>query len=157
MNRNQIQRLFALISGLWVGGFITVGFLVVPVLFSAIGDRQIAGMIAADLFKLSAYICVGACGFLMVMANHLVKTGNHSYRLVRWILLLMLVCGVLAAFIIIPWMNGIRFQALQMGLSVRETTSATLFSSLHQLSSVIFMIQSILGIGLVWRATKNVD
>lgn len=157
MNRIRIQRLFTVISGLWVGGLISIGFLVVPVLFMAMGDRQVAGLIAANLFKLTAYISVGVCGFLMVMANHLVKSGSQSYRLIRWILLSMLVCGILTAFVIIPWMNGLRDQALLLGISVRETSNANLFGLLHSLSSIIFMIQSILGIGLVWQSTKNAD
>ncbi|QWD61714.1 DUF4149 domain-containing protein [Polynucleobacter sp. MWH-UH25E] len=157
MSHTKIQRLFTVISGLWVGGFITIGFLVVPILFATIGDRQIAGVIAAHLFKISSYIGVGVCSLLMLIANRLVKLGNRSYRLIRWTLLLMLICTVVAAFIIIPWMNALRDQALQLGISVRDTSSASLFGLLHRVSSVIFIIQSILGIALVWWSTKNVD
>lgn len=157
MSHPRIQRLFTVISGLWVGGSIAIGFLVVPVLFSVLGDRQIAGLIAANLFKVNAYISVGVCSLLMLFANHLVTLGKRSYRYIRWILLLMLMCAVAAAFIIIPWMNGLRDQAMQLGISVRDTSNAELFGQLHGVSSVIFMIQSILGIALVWRTTKNVD
>ncbi|WP_353433295.1 DUF4149 domain-containing protein [Polynucleobacter sp. MWH-UH23A] len=157
MSHPRIQRLFTVISGLWVGGSIAIGFLVVPVLFSVLGDRQIAGVIAANLFKVNAYISVGVCSLLMLFANHLVTLGNHSYRCIRWILLLMLMCAVATAFIIIPWMNVLRDQAMQLGISVRDTSNAKLFGRLHGVSSVIFMIQSILGIALVWRTTKNVD
>jgi hypothetical protein len=157
MHHSQIQRFFSVISGLWVGGFIAVGFLVVPILFMTIGDRQVAGVIAANIFKSTAYISVGILGFLMVMANHLVKLGMSQYRLIRWILLLMLACAILAAFIIIPWMNVLRDQALQLGISVRESGGANTFGLLHHFSSAIYVIQSILGLGLVWQATKNVD
>ena len=153
----RTQRIFSLISGLWVGSFIAIGFLVVPVLFSSLGDRQVAGMIAANLFKTTAYIGVALSAFLMVMANHLVRRGGDRYRIVRWILLGMLACTVAAAFIIIPWMDSLRDQALYLGLSVRESTNATLFSRLHGVSSAIFMIQAALGLALVWRATKNAD
>jgi Domain of unknown function (DUF4149) len=153
----RTQRVFSLVSGLWVGCFITIGFLVVPVLFSTLGDRQVAGMVAASLFKTTAYIGVALSTFLMVMANHLVRQGNNHYRLIRWILLGMLACSVGAAFIVIPWMNSLRDQALYLGLSVRESTNAPLFSKLHGVSSALFMIQTLLGIVLVWRATKNAD
>ena len=83
MSQPQTQRLFSVISGLWVGSFITVGFLVVPILFSTLGDRQVAGMVAASLFKTTAYISVALSGFLMVMANHLVRRGNQAYRRIR--------------------------------------------------------------------------
>ena len=157
MPHTKIQRLFTVISGLWVGSFVAIGFLVVPVLFTTLGDRQVAGFIAANLFKINAYIGVGLCSLLMLVANHLVKRGNRSYRQIRWILLLMLVCTVAAAFIIIPWMNALRDQALQLGISVRDTSNAKLFGLLHTISSAVFIIQSILGIVLVWRSTKNAD
>jgi hypothetical protein len=157
MTHPRIQRIFSILSGLWVGSFITVGFLVVPVLFSTLGDRQVAGMVAASLFKTTAYIGFALSGFLMVMANYLVRQGHQYYRLIRWILLGMLACTIGAAFIIIPWMNSLRDQALYAGLAVRESSNAMLFSRLHGVSSILFMIQSALGLLLVWRATKNAD
>ena len=63
------QRVFNLLSGLWVGGLLTIGFLVVPTLFSSLGDRQVAGMIAASLFKSTAYISVLTSIVLMMLAN----------------------------------------------------------------------------------------
>ena len=157
MTHLRTQRIFNILSGLWVGSFITVGFLVVPVLFSTLGDRQVAGMVAALLFKATAYIGVALSGFLMVMANHLVRQGHQHYTLIRWILLGMLACAIGAAFIIIPWMNSLRDQALYAGLAVHESSNAMLFGRLHGVSSVLFMIQSALGLLLVWRATKNAD
>lgn len=153
----KFQRIFSLISGLWVGSFITIGFLVVPILFSSLGDRQVAGMVAASLFKATAYIGVVISAFLMVMANYLVRQGAQSYRPLRWVLLGMLACFIAAAFIIIPWMNSLRDQALYLNLSVRESSYAELFSRLHGVSSALFILQSILGLALVWRSTKNAD
>ncbi|QWE19812.1 DUF4149 domain-containing protein [Polynucleobacter sp. AP-Kolm-20A-A1] len=157
MRIERTQRLFSLLSGLWVGSFITIGFLVVPVLFSSLGDRQVAGMVAARLFELTAYTGVVMSVILMVMANYLVRENLHSHRITRWILLGMLACTIGAAFIIIPWMNSLRDQALYLGLSVRESTHASLFGRLHGTSSILFMIQALLGLTLVWRATKNAD
>jgi hypothetical protein len=151
------QRLFSIIAGLWVGGLLTIGFLVVPTLFSSLGDRQVAGMVAASLFKSTAYISVLTSIVLMVLANYFVRVGKSQYRIERWLLLVMLACAIGAAFIIIPWMNSLRDQALYLGLSVRESTHAILFSRLHGVSSVMYMLQTLLGIVLVWRATKNAD
>ena len=151
------QRIFNLLSGLWVGGLLTIGFLVVPTLFSSLGDRQVAGMVAANLFKSTAYISVLTSIVLMVLANYFVRVGKPQYRIDRWILLGMLACAIAAAYIIIPWMNSLRDQALYLGLSVRESTHAVLFSRLHGVSSAIYMLQTLLGIVLVWRATKNAD
>lgn len=150
------QRTFNLLSGLWVGGLLTIGFLVVPTLFSNLGDRQVAGMIAAILFKSTAYFSVLISIVLMVLANYFVRLGMSQYRLDRWLLLGMLACAIGAAFIIIPWMNTLRDQALLLGLSVRESTHAILFNRLHGVSSAIYMLQTLFGIALVWRTTKEV-
>lgn len=157
MSVDKSQRIFSLISGLWVGSFITIGFLVVPVLFSALGDRQVAGLVAAKLFKITAYSGVAISALLMVIANHHVSKRLNQFRSIRWILLGLLACSVGAAFILIPWMDSLRDQALSLGLSVRETTNAGLFRILHGISSALFMIQALLGLTLVWRATKNAD
>jgi len=157
MSNTRAQRAFSVVSGLWVGSFITIGFLVVPVLFSTLGDRQVAGMVAANLFKTTALIGVALSILLMLMANHLVRLSHQQFRFIRWILLAMLSCTVTTAFIIIPWMNSLRDQALFAGLSVSESTNAILFNRLHGVSSTLFMIQSVLGLLLVWRATKNAD
>jgi hypothetical protein len=157
MHHIRTQRIFSLISGLWVGSFITIGFLVVPILFSSLGDRQVAGMVAANLFKVTAYSGVVISSLLMAMASFLVHHELSYYRLMRWILLGMLACAVGAAFILIPWMNSLRDQALYSGLSVRESADAVLFGRLHGASSILFMIQALLGLVLVWQATKNAD
>jgi hypothetical protein len=93
----------------------------------------------------------------MFLANYFVRLGKPRFRLDRWLLLGMLTCAIGAAFIIIPWMNSLRDQALYLGLSVRESTHAILFSRLHGVSSAIYMLQTLLGIALVWRTTKNAD
>ena len=154
MTSSRAQQLFNLISGLWVGSFFTIAFLVVPILFSGLGDRQVAGIVAASIFKYEAYLSVFLSALLMVAANYFVRQGLNSYRMIRWILLGMLACAIAGAFILIPWMNGLRDQALFSGLSVRESTSAVLFARLHAVSSSIFMIQSALGLILVWRSSK---
>jgi hypothetical protein len=157
MNLTQTQKLFSVVSGLWVGSFIGIGFLVVPVLFSTIGDRQIAGYVAANLFKITAYIGLALSAFLMVMANHLVKQGLKSYRLIRWLLLGLLICTLGAAGVLIPWMNSLREQALFAGQSIQSSSYSALFNRLHSISSVLFITQALLGLTLVWVATKNAD
>ena len=157
MHITQSQRIFNVISGLRVGSIFAVGFLVVPILFSSLGDRQIAGLVAANLFKITAYIGVCLSAILMVAANFYVRTGLDSYRMIRWILLGMLICSIGAAFILIPWMNILRDQALFLGVSVTETNNADLFKRLHSISSVLFLLQSALGIVLLWRTTKTIN
>ena len=154
-NHMGAQRLFIVIAGLWVGSLLTVGYLVAPAIFSTMTDRQAAGMVAGSIFKLEAYLSLIVCIGLMVLANLLVNRGLNQFRLIRWILLAMLLCSISAAFIFIPWMNTLRDNALAQGMPVMLSPSATLFGRLHGASSILFMLQSLLGITLVWRLTKR--
>lgn len=149
------QRIFILIAGLWVGSLLTVGYLVAPAIFSTMTDRQAAGMVAGSIFRLEAYLSMIVCIGLMVLANLLVNRSLHQFKIIRWLLLAMLFCSVAAAFVFIPWMNAIRDNALAQGMPVMLSPSAILFGRLHGASSILFTIQSVLGIFLVWRLTKR--
>lgn len=154
-NHLGAQRIFILIAGLWVGSLLTVGYLVAPAVFSTMTDRQAAGMVAGSIFRLEAYLSVIVCIGLMVLANLLVNRGLHQFRIIRWLLLGMLLCSIAAAFIFIPWMNALRDHALAQGMPVMLSPSAIVFGRLHGASSILFMIQSILGIFLVWKLSKR--
>ena len=154
-NHMGAQRLFILIAGLWVGGLLTVGYLVAPAIFSTMTDRQAAGMVAGSIFRLEACLSVIVCIGLIILANLLVKRGLDQFRIIRWLLLAMLFCSVTAVFVFIPWMNSLRDQALAQGMPVMLSPSATVFGRLHGASSILFLLQSILGIFLVWRLSKN--
>jgi len=154
-NHMGAQRLFILIAGLWVGSLLAVGYLVAPAIFSTMTDRQAAGMVAGSIFKLEAYLSLIVSISLMVLANLLVNRGLNHFRLIRWLLLAMLVCSIAAAFVLIPWMNALRDNALLQGMPVMLSPSATLFGRLHGVSSILFMLQSLLGITLVWQLTKR--
>lgn len=149
------QRLFVLIAGLWVGSILGVGYLVAPAIFNALSDRQVAGMVAGAIFKAEAYLSIILCIALMVLANLLVTRGLAQYKMIRLILLGMLICATAASFVLIPWLDTLRDQALLEGMPVMLSPSADLFRKLHGVSSVLFLIQSALGIYLVWRLTKS--
>ena len=147
------QRLFILVASIWVGSILAVGYVVAPTIFSTLTDRQVAGMVAGSIFRVEAYISTTIGIALMVLANLLVTRGLRQYKLVRLILLGMLVCSIAASFVFIPWMNTLRDQALLQGMPVMLSPSADLFGKLHGASSAVFMIQSALGLYLVWRLT----
>ena len=155
IGQHQIaQRLFLFIASLWVGSLITVGYLVAPTLFATLTDRQVAGMVAGAIFKAEAFISLVLCVGLLVLANLLVSRGLQTYRAIRWILLAMLICAAVGSFVLMPWMESLREEALLQGMPVRYSPLAGLFSTLHGVSSAIFLIQSLLGIYLVWRLSQ---
>ena len=155
MQHQGLQRIFTIVAGLWVGGFVTVAYLVTPILFSTLGDRQVAGIVAGNIFRVEAYFSIALSLVLMVTANFLVSKGENAYRLIRWLLLDMLACAISAGLVLIPWMSSLRDQANADSISVMASSSAALFSRLHGVSSSLFVIQSVLGIALLWRLTKK--
>lgn len=148
------QRLFLLIAALWVGSLITVGYLVAPTIFASLQDRQVAGMIAGAIFRVEAYVSTVVCVGLLVLANLLVSRKLEHYRIIRWILLAMLVCSAVASFGLIPYMDALREEALLQGMPVMLSPSAALFGQLHGVSSGLFLVQSLLGLWLVWRLSQ---
>ena len=149
------QRLFTLVAGLWVGSILTAGYLVAPTIFNTLTDRQVAGMVAGSIFRVEALLSTIVSIALMVLANLLINRGLSEYRSIRWLLLAMLLCSLVASFILIPWMNTLRDEALIQGMPVMLSPSASAFAKLHGVSSAVFLIQSALGIYLLWRLTKN--
>jgi hypothetical protein len=149
-----IQRLFLILAGLWVGSLCTVGFLVVPTIFANLQDRQVAGMIAAAIFQAEAYLSVLVCVALLLLANFLIKRSIENYRSVRWVILVLLLISALTCFGIIPYMNGLRTEALLLGMPVMASPSAALFGRLHGISSGLFLLQSALGLWMVWRLSR---
>ena len=150
-----IQRLFALIAGVWVGSLFTVGYLVVPTIFANLQDRQVAGMIAAAIFQAEAYVSVVVCVALLLLANFLVKRNIENYRSTRWVILALLLISAMTCFGLIPYMNALRQEALLLGAPVMASPSASLFGRLHGISSGLFLIQSLLGLWMVWRLTRH--
>ena len=149
------QRLFVLIAGVWVGSLFAIGYLVVPTIFTALQDRQVAGMIAAAIFQVEAYLSVAVCLSLLVLANLLVGRKVEHYRSIRWIILVLLLCSALTCFGLIPYMNALRQEALLLGIPVMASPSASLFGRLHGISSGLFLIQSLLGLWVVWRLSRQ--
>lgn len=150
-----IQRAFLILTGLWVGSLFTVGYLVVPTIFANLQDRQVAGMIAAAIFQAEAYVSVVVCVALLLLANALIKRKLDDYRSIRWVTLVLLLISALTCFGIIPYMDGLRKEALLLGMPVMASPSAALFGRLHGISSGLFLIQSVLGLWMVWRLSRH--
>ena len=148
------QQLFLLIAGVWVGSLFAVGYLVVPTIFANLQDRQVAGMIAAAIFQAQAYVSVLVCVTLLLLANTLIKRNIENYRSTRWLILVLLLISALTCFGLIPYMDALRQEALLLGVPVMASPSASLFGRLHGISSGLFLIQSLLGLWMVWRLTR---
>lgn len=143
------HRLFALLAMLWVGSQLTIGYAVAPVLFASL-DRMSAGALAAQLFRIEGMIGL-VCGvLLLVLANVFVRRGEVGYRRLRWLLVGMLLCVVVGYYALQPFMNAMRMNAMQAGVDIAHSAYASRFGMLHGISSLFYLVESLLGAWLVW-------
>ncbi|MBN3818309.1 DUF4149 domain-containing protein [Paraburkholderia sp. Se-20369] len=144
------HRVFRLLSAVWVGSLLTIGYAVAPVLFNSL-ERTTAGSIAAQLFRIEAI--VGAvCGvLLLVLSNQQVRRGSDDYRRVRWILAAMVGCVLVGYFALQPFMNALRVAAMEAGTDIAHSAYASRFGMLHGVSSLFYLVESVLGLMLIWK------
>jgi len=127
---------------LWIGGMWTVGYVVVPTLFQMLDSRILAGAIAGRLFTLTSGI--GILSAVVLIAAQLFRAAVSWRR--NWRL------GVLAGMLIILLIGQFGLQPQMAALKaagLADPANAAAFGRLHGISSVLFLINSLLGLVLV--------
>ncbi|AIO31059.1 DUF4149 domain-containing protein [Burkholderia pseudomultivorans] len=144
------HRVFRLLSTVWVGSLLTIGYAVAPVLFKTL-ERMTAGSVAAQLFRIEAIVGV-VCGVLLLaLSNQQVRRGGDEYRRVRWVVAAMVVCVLIGYFALQPFMNALRVAAMEAGTDIANSPYASRFGMLHGVSSLFYLVESVLGLMLIWR------
>ncbi|NOX75544.1 MAG: DUF4149 domain-containing protein [Gammaproteobacteria bacterium] len=136
-------------ASLWVGGLCVTGYLVVPILFASLDDRQLAGRLAGSIFQLMSYVGLLAGAYLL--SGVLIRSGQRRMREWRvWALVAMLALVATGAFVLQPMMQELKASGIIDG-SVQAAT----FGRLHGVSSVLFMATSLLGLWLVGAGVQR--
>ena len=134
---------------LWIGGLWVIGYVAAPVLFANLGDKQLAGMLAGKLFELMAWIAVAAAVYLLIY--RIARDGGAALKtFFFWAVGLMLALTLAGYFGIQPIMQGLKDQA--MPHAVMQSVFADRFARWHGVSSILYLIQSALGLLLIWRS-----
>ena len=150
--KEWMQHLATLLATAWVGSLWAVGYLAVPVLFYAQPDKQLAGMLAGKMFSLVAYLGM-VCGIYLLI-HHISVSGRKAFcHVLFWTAAAMLLLTLLIQCGFQPIMAGLKQQALP--LDVMQSAFAERFSMLHHISSIIYTIESLLGIFLVIRSRRD--
>lgn len=144
--KNLPRHLALLAATAWVGGLWITGYLAVPILFHVQPDRQLAGMLAGQMFATLGYLGI-ACGAYL-LAWRLAVSGRVALResLFR-IAAAMLLIALLSQFGLQPPMAELKAQALP--LEVSQSPYAGQFRMWHGVSSILYLLQSLLGAFLV--------
>jgi len=74
---------------LWIGGMWIIGYLVTPVLFKTLDDRQLAGELAGYFFKYISIIGL-VCGVLLLVGAVIVARRELFRRWRIWVLVCMI-------------------------------------------------------------------
>ena len=146
------DALYAVALTLWIGGLWAIGYLVAPTLFYTLSDRALAGSLAGKLFTLIAYIGIGCAVYILLF--RLARFGSTCFRQgIFWIVLVMLLLALAGEFGVQPILASLKEQALPQ--EVVESVFRDRFATWHGVASVLYVVQSVLGLLLVWLQGRD--
>lgn len=131
---------------LWVGGLWAIGYLAAPVLFASLDDKMLAGMLAGKMFVWIAYVGM-ACGTYLLIHRLAMHGGSALKQGFFWAVLAMLLLTLAGHFGIQPIMESLKEQALPK--TVMESLFRDRFARWHGISSIVYLLESLLGLVLV--------
>lgn len=148
MMKKYFEGLAILMTAVWVGGMWTVGYIVAPVLFQSLQDKALAGMLAGKLFAAMAYTGITCATYLML---YLFKTRGIAVmrQPLFLITLAMLLLILLGQFGLQPLLAELKVQALPQ--YVMDSVYAGRFKLWHGTASILYLVQSLLGVALLLK------
>lgn len=150
--RNLSDLLATWAAALWVGGLWAIGYLAAPVLFYNLDDRMLAGRLAGHMFTWIAFVGM-ACAFWLIV-NRIARHGGAAFKqMFFWIVVLMLLLTLAQHFGIQPVIQQIKDQAMPQ--DVMKSLFKDRFETWHGISSVVYLIQSLLGLVMLAKQTSK--
>lgn len=147
--KNLAAHLYATVLVLWVGSLWAIGLIAAPTLFSQLHDNtQLAGLLAGKMFTLTAYIGMGCA--LYVLIYRLAADGTGAFKQgFFWIALAMLALVLLGHFGVQPIIQGLKVEG--GAAEVMKSVVADRFARWHGIASILYVMQSLLGLILVLK------
>lgn len=147
--RSFFSALYSLVISLWVGGLVAIGYLAAPVLFTQLADKTVAGNLAGHLFAAMAWVSFASGTYLLLYL--LFRRGIRALGCsVFWLVLCMLLIAAAGHFGVTPVIAQIKLDALPR--QVMESALRDRFSTWHGISSVMYLLNTLLGAWLVlWQ------
>ncbi len=150
--KSLTEGIYALALTLWVGGMWVTGLMVAPMLFQALPDRTLFGAVAGRMFTLMAYTGIACAAYLLLF--RVVRFGGACFRHgIFWIVLAMLALTLVGEFGVQPVLASLKDQALPK--EVMTSVFRERFAAWHGVASVLYLIQCVLGLMLVWLHGRN--
>jgi Domain of unknown function (DUF4149) len=137
-------RLARILAALWAGSLCTICGIVAPTLFATLGDRHLAGQLAAIFFHIAAWLgIVFATG---VMAAAMVRKSFRIDRLTGWIVGVSAALPLCSELLIGPLMDG-----------AREGGDMRAFAAYHMIAGSLFLIACAGTLWLLWRVSRPAE
>ena len=149
--KNLAHHTASLAITAWVGGLWAIGYIAVSILFRAQPDKQLAGMLSGQMLTVVGYIGI-VCGTYLLLYRLAISGKAAMRERVFWLVAAMLAITLLLQFGIYPLMADIKLQA--QSPDVMHSASAPRFKMWHGISSIMYLVESLLGAALViksWR------
>ena len=140
------EHLYAIVITLWVGALWAIGYLAAPTLFRLLDDRALAGKLAGQLFTYVAWLGMASAAYLLVFVS-LRKDSGAFRNSVFWLVFVMLLLTVAGYFGIQPILAQLKADSFPR--EVMESAMRDRFVAWHGVSSIVYLIQSVLGLLLV--------
>lgn len=134
----------------WVGGLWAIGYLAAPTLFYSLADNKpLAGLLAGKMFTWIAYLGIGGGFYLLI--HRLGRFGTQALKQgFFWATLVMLLLTLAGHFGIQPLLAQLKAQALPA--DVMHSIFADRFRTWHGVASIAYLVESLLGLVLVFKA-----
>jgi hypothetical protein len=142
------SRARLLIATFWVGSLWTIGYVVAPTLFATLVDSVLAGTIAGNLFRVEAWLSIASAAILIALLLPVQFDQRGKIRLLQ-LIGTMCVCTVIGYFVLHPFMASLRAAAGPSG--VMESHAKTQFAILHGVSSLLYLVESLLGVLVILK------
>ena len=145
-----MNRLCALLTSLWLGMQVMAGYIAAPILFERLGKQE-AGNIAGMLFSINNYfgLLAWTMAWLAVRSNRNRSFSDNGKAAPKFIILLLLLTAS-NQFLISPVIAAHKTGTANWLLSLLGGS----FGMWHGISSIIYLVCSVLGLGLLWRYLK---
>ncbi len=143
------QYLERLLLTVWIGATWTVGYLVAPLLFQLLDDRMLAGQLMGEMFGW-VHIIGAVCGglLLLIAGSHFGRRALYAWQI--WVLVVMLLLIAIIELSIRPQMVEMKAQGLFSNAQL-----AAEFGRLHGISSVCYLVNSLLGLLLIMTGVRG--
>lgn len=137
----SIEQFSHLAMTFWVGGTLTIGTIILPLLFKTL-DEITAVSLTGQIFNINAYI--GIVSLFLALIDILVHHRLTCLKLRRfWYVVVMEIVLIVNYFGIFPII--VRLRATLTDLTTHVIQHDSTFSIWHSVSSILFVITCVLG------------